>query len=60
MAQPRNIRDIRSFYALATFHRRFIKGFSTIMAPTTDCLEKKKEFQWLVTAAKAFKELSKG
>src|SRR4051812_47306227 len=53
---PKNIHDARSFHWLATFYRRFIKGFSTIMAPITDCL-KKGEFVWSKAATRAFVEI---
>ena len=53
---PKSIHDIRSFHGLASFYQCFIKGFSTIIAPITECL-KGEMFKWIEEAQKSFKLL---
>ncbi|KAJ0454022.1 putative nucleotidyltransferase, Ribonuclease H [Helianthus annuus] len=55
---PQSVQQVRSFHGLASFYRRFIKNFSTLVAPMTE-LTKFKQFTWNPQAQFAFDELKK-
>jgi hypothetical protein len=46
---PTSVSDIRSFFGLAGYYRRFIEGFSKITKSMTELLEKDKKFEWTPT-----------
>ncbi|GKC18361.1 RNA-directed DNA polymerase [Tanacetum coccineum] len=53
---PQSIQQVRSFHGLASFYRRFIKNFSTIVSPMTE-VTRFKTFIWTPQAQRAFEEI---
>ena len=52
---PRSVTKVKYFHGLASFYRKFIKGFSNICGPLTKTMrEDRKEFTWTVEADKTF------
>jgi len=54
---PKGITEVRSFHGLASFYRRFVKDFTTIVAPLTEINKKNVEFHWGSDQANAFATL---
>jgi hypothetical protein len=52
--QPRNVTEVRSFWGLAGYYRRFIENFSKIARPMTNLLKKTKEFEWTSECEQSF------
>eukprot|EP01018_Ginkgo_biloba_P007610 Gb_17043 [translate_table: standard] len=55
---PQNATEVQNFYGLASFYRKFVKNFSLIAAPMTECI-KGKVFQWMAAAQCSFELLKK-
>ena len=57
LSTPNSIKSVRHFVGLASYYRRFIKGFSTIAAPLTDLTKKNARFEWSEACDHAFETL---
>ena len=53
---PTNLTQLRGFFKLCSYYRRFFKGFSQLAAPLTDLI-KKGYFIWIEKAQKTFDKL---
>lgn len=53
----KKVTEMRSFLGLGNYYRRFIKGYSSIVAPLTDLLKKNNKWDWDEKCQKAFKAL---
>ena len=56
-SEPSKLKELRSFLGLANYYRRFIKGYSKVVAPLTDPLKKDQVCQWNLECQAAFDEL---
>jgi len=56
---PHCLRDVRAFFGLASYYRRFVKGFATIAEPLTRLTRKMAGFEWTEEAQQAFDALKK-
>lgn len=54
---PTCVRDVRSFLGMASWYRRFIENFSSIIAPLTNLLKKRQKFEWTNTCEESFQKL---
>jgi hypothetical protein len=53
---PKNLTELRGFFGLCSYYRRFVKGFSQLGAPLTD-LTKKGAFHWTEDSQQTFNKM---
>ena len=53
---PKTITEVRSFHGLASFYRRFVRNFSAVTAPLTDCM-RGTSFTWTEAAGLSFQTI---
>jgi len=56
---PHCLRDVRAFFGLASYYRRFVEGFATIAEPLTRLTRKMARFEWTEEAQQAFQALKR-
>jgi hypothetical protein len=54
---PSNVKDIQAFVGFANFYRRFIRGFSDLVAPLINLTKKGVDFKWNTDCQEAFNKL---
>jgi LPS O-antigen subunit length determinant protein (WzzB/FepE family) len=57
--QPLNVTDIRSFFRMARYYRRFIENFSKIAKSMAELLKNNTKFELSEACEKSFQELKK-
>ena len=55
--RPKSVHDIRSFLGLASYYRRFVRGFSEMARPLTAMTRAGVEWDWSVAQHQAFNRL---
>ena len=56
---PRNVTEVRSFWGLARYYQRFVKGFSVIASSLTKLIRKGVKFEWDDKCPLSFDQLKK-
>ena len=54
---PHSVKEVRQFVGLASYYRRFVRGFSKIAEPIYALTKKRAVFQWSADCQSAFEEL---
>ena len=47
--RPKSVHDVHSFLGLASYYRRFVRGFSEIARPLTELTRTGTEWKWSIS-----------
>ena len=53
---PKNVPEVRSFLGLVGYYRKFVEGFSKIIAPLTKLTRKDVKYDWVDACQQSFEE----
>jgi hypothetical protein len=56
-AMPMSVHEVRNFFGLASYYRRFVEGFSKLATPLTKLTKKNEVFFWVEDYERSFQEL---
>ena len=56
-AQPRDVKELRSFLGLSNYCSKFIQNYSTLTAPLRELTVKNTKFEWKPVHKKAFEAI---
>ena len=55
--RPKSVREVRQFLGLASYYRRFVKGFATLAQPLHSLTKANSRFNWTIDCQSAFDAL---
>ena len=55
--QPKNVREVRQFLGLASYYRRFVKGYATLAQPLHALTKANSWFNWTIDCQSALDSL---
>ena len=56
---PHCLKEVRAFFGLASYYRKFVRNFATIAEPLKRLTRKQTRFEWTEEAQNAFEALKK-
>ena len=56
---PKNVKQVRSFFGLCSYHRRYVRNFADIARPLHKLTEKNVKFEWTDSCQESFDTLKR-